>query len=276
MSVEKLKAQTGLERTKPAHERSSLLANFGTRYQIDPSKVLSVLSATVFRAGKKEDELSLEEMQAALIVANQYQLNPFTKEIYAFRSQGKLLIVVSVDGWSVLVNRQPQLDGIEFSEQFDDKGHILSITCRMHRKDRRIPTVVTEYLSECKRNTGPWGQSPIRMLRHRAFIQCARVAFSISGVMDEEDAARMPGAAFIDAEQSGRPTAGTFQPSGYINAEPQQDEQASKPSWSAEADKLFDALKVPANQREVMYANCGSDDAELIEYLQQQMSREEA
>jgi hypothetical protein len=42
----------------------------------------------------------------------------------------------------------------------------------------------------CFRNTDPWKQWPRRMLRHKAAIQCARVAFGISGVMEPDEAER--------------------------------------------------------------------------------------
>ena len=184
--------------------KRSILESIGARYQIDPAKVMSVLSATAFKQSKEEPPLTPEEFQAALIVANQYELNPFTKEIFAFRSKGKLLTVVSIDGWCAVINRRPELNGIEFTEQFEN-GKIFSVTCKIHRKDRALPIVVTEYLSECQRDTDPWKKSPIRMLRHKALIQCGRVAFSVSGIVDPEEAETIAGgysAPIIDAQRT--------------------------------------------------------------------------
>lgn len=184
-----IQVATGSQLAKP-----DLLQRFSQRYEIDATKVLAIVGATVFRQGKDEPPLSPEETQAALIVINQYDLNPFTKEIYAFRSKGKLLIIVGVDGWSVIVNRQEQLNGIEFEEHFDDKGAIQSVTCKIHRKDRALPTVITEYTRECKRDTDPWRNMPVRMTRNRAFVQCARLAFSITGIIEEDEAQTIEGA----------------------------------------------------------------------------------
>jgi hypothetical protein len=47
---------------------------------------------------------------------------------------------------------------------------------------------VTEYVSECRRNTEIWKTMPRRMIRHRSLVQCARVAFGLSGIWDEEEA----------------------------------------------------------------------------------------
>ena len=174
-------------------QRQGILAKFGERYDLEPQKVMNIVAQTVFKGSDKEPPLGPEEVAAALIVCNAYNLNPFTKEIYAFRSKGKLLIVVGVDGWSAIVNRQEQLNGIEFEEHFDDKGYIKAVTCKIHRKDCALPVVVTEYTHECRRDTIPWQTMPIRMTRNRAFVQCARVAFSVSGIIDNDEAQTIEG-----------------------------------------------------------------------------------
>lgn len=182
-------------------QRQGVITKFATAYDLEPAKVLSIVANTIFRANKQEDALSQEEIAAALIVCNAYSLNPFTKEIYAFRSKGKLLIVVGVDGWAAIVNRQSQLNGIEFEEHFNDKGVIQAVTCKIHRKDCALPVVVTEYTHECRRDTIPWQTMPIRMTRNRAFVQCARMAFSISGIVDDDEARTIEGAPeFVTSE----------------------------------------------------------------------------
>jgi phage recombination protein Bet len=174
-------------------QRQGIIAKFGERYDLEPAKVLSIVAQTVFKTSGNEPPLVPEEVAAALIVCNAYNLNPFTKEIYAFRSKGKLLIVVGVDGWSAIVNRQEQLNGIEFEEHFDEKGNIRAVTCKIHRKDCALPVVVTEYTHECRRDTIPWQTMPIRMTRNRAFVQCARIAFSVAGIIDSDEAQTIEG-----------------------------------------------------------------------------------
>ena len=174
-------------------QRQGVVAKFAATYDLEPQKVMAIVAATVFRQSNTEPPLTPEETAAALIVCNAYNLNPFTKEIYAFRSKGKLLIVVPLDGWSAIVNRQPQLNGVEFEEHFDDEGYIKAVTCKIHRKDCAFPVVITEYTHECKRNTDPWNNMPIRMTRNRSFIQCARIAFSVSGIIDNDEAQTIEG-----------------------------------------------------------------------------------
>lgn len=145
------------------------------------SDVLPILKSTAFKG-----QVSDAQMAALLIVAQQYGLNPFTKEIYAFPDKNNGIVpVVGVDGWSRIINENPQFDGMEFQQ--DDE----SCTCIIHRKDRAHPVQVTEYLSECKRPTGPWQSHPKRMLRHKAMIQCARLAFGYVGIFDQDEADRI-------------------------------------------------------------------------------------
>lgn len=170
-------------------QRPSLSLTFANKYGIDQSKVFIILKETAL---KSKEPITDAEVAAFMVVCNQYDLNPFIKEIFGFISKGKMQYVISVDGWSTLINRQKELNGIEFHENFNDKS-INSITCKIHRTDRALPTVITEYFSECKGNTDTWQRWPIRMLRHKALIQCARLAFGLAGIMDDDEAERLPG-----------------------------------------------------------------------------------
>jgi hypothetical protein len=161
----------------------SLITKIAERYSVDANKLMSTLKATAFR--QKDGEVSNEQMLALLVVADQYKLNPFTREIYAFPDKGGIVPVVGVDGWSRILNEHPEFDGMEF-EQDDER-----CTCTIHRKDRKHPISITEYAAECLRNTGPWQSHPKRMLRHKAMIQCARVAFGFTGFYDPDEAERI-------------------------------------------------------------------------------------
>lgn len=157
---------------------------------VDEQHLKHTLTNTVFKGANDEQLVTL------MIVANQYKLNPFTKEIYAFPSKGGITPIVSVDGWARIINDNPLTDGIQFEQDAD------SCTCKIYRKDRTHPTIVTEYLDECKGTSDPWKKYPKRMLRHKALIQCARVAFGFSGIYDEDEAKRIDGD-FVQAGQSG-------------------------------------------------------------------------
>ena len=125
---------------------------------VDPQELITTLRQTAFKG-----DASDAQFIALLIVANQYGLNPWTKEIYAFPDE--------------------------------------SCTCRIYRKDRNHPICVTEWMDECRREpfktregreiTGPWQSHPKRMLRHKAMIQCARLAFGFAGIYDKDEAERI-------------------------------------------------------------------------------------
>jgi phage recombination protein Bet len=137
-------------------------------------------------------------MIALLVVANQYKLNPFTREIYAFPTDGGIVPILGVDGWMRITNEHPMFNGMrfEYGPSLDIKNNkdeylrtVQEYVDRiMYRKDRAEPIVVREYYVECTRDTGPWREMPRRMLRHKALMQCARYAFGFAGVYDEDDA----------------------------------------------------------------------------------------
>lgn len=167
--------------TVPDKPKASALALMGERLNLDPIKLLDTLKQTVFKDASDSETIAL------VVVANEYGLNPLTKEIYAFSSRGGgISPIVSIDGWNRIANQHPQMDGFEFV--FADDGS--SCTCSIYRKDRSKPVVVTEYLVECRRGTEQWKTMPNRMLRHKAFIQCARMAFGFSGIQDPDEAER--------------------------------------------------------------------------------------
>ena len=53
-------------------------------------------------------------------------------------------------------------------------------------------------MTECKRDVAPWKSHPRRMLRHKAMIQCARLAFGFAGIYDQDEAERIAEAAPIE------------------------------------------------------------------------------
>lgn len=166
---------------------SSVLVRMAQRFGVDSDKMLSTLTATAFKGNA-----TTEQLMALAVVADQYGLNPWTKEIYAFPSQNGIVPVVGVDGWSRIINTNAQFDGMDFVEgELNNKSIPAWIECRMHRKDRTHPICVKEYFEEVARDTAPWKSHPRRMLRHKAMIQCARIAFGYVGIYDEDEAERI-------------------------------------------------------------------------------------
>ena len=183
--------------------RPSLVAKFAGKYSVDAGKLVDTLKLTAFR--QSSTQVTNEQLMALLVVADQYGLNPFTKEIYAFPDKGGVVPVVSVDGWIRIINEHPQFESLELFYA-DDDSEDPWIECVIGRKDRTAPTRIREYLSECRRDTAPWKSHPRRMLRHKVIIQCARVAFGFAGIYDPDEAARFAGAIDVTPDHfAGKP-----------------------------------------------------------------------
>jgi phage recombination protein Bet len=212
--------ENAVVQTLAPSRRVSLVEKFAARFSIEPEKLLSTLKATAFRQRDANVQITNEQMAALLVVADQYGLNPFTKEIFAFEDKGAIVPVVSVDGWGRIINSNEQFNGVEFrySETVTTPqgGKACPEWCEVviYRKDRDRPTVVREYLDEVYRApfkgrskykegetydiAGPWQSHTKRMLRHKTLIQGARLAFGFAGIYDEDEAHRVIEAHAVD------------------------------------------------------------------------------
>lgn len=208
-------------------QHKSLVAKFASKYSLDPEKLLGILKATAFKV--KNGEATNEQLAALLVVADSYNLNPFTKEIYAYPDkQNGIVPVVSVDGWTRIIQSHEAFNGAHFTysqeviQPGDDRFPGLKykahewIEVTIHRKDRDHPMVIREFFEEVYRqpikldngalvNT-PWQSHDKRMHRHKTWIQGGRMAFGFAGIYDEDEAARILEA---QAEQNVTPTAAT-------------------------------------------------------------------
>jgi len=156
---------------------------------IASSEVKATVRATCFRG----DAASATDADVAafLSVCRHYNLNPFLRQIHAFKSKstGAIHPIVGIDGWVSLVNREPRFAGVELVDVIEG-GKLVACEAIFQIKDSG-PVVVREYLSECFRNTEPWQKWPRRMLRHKAYIQGARIAFGLSGLRDPDELERI-------------------------------------------------------------------------------------
>ncbi len=172
-----------------APERRSIIKTLADQYNMEASKFQQMVMATCFPASPPATP---EEFAAGMQIAHRLDLNPLTKEVHFARIKGGgIQAITGVDGWFTMANRHPEYDGCEFDYEWingDGPKKLISVTCRIFRKDRTRPTAVTEYMAECFRpNSEAWKLTPSRMLRHRAFGQCARLAFAFAGIMDHDE-----------------------------------------------------------------------------------------
>lgn len=197
----------------------SPMAVMASRLSIDENEVQSIITNTLMKAKGNNAQVSNEELVTFLAIANEYQLNPLSKEIYAFSNRGAIQPIVSIDGWLKIINGHPAFDGMEYEDSLDDQGQISAITCRIYRNDRSRPTEVTEYMSECRGTSEPWRKWPARMLRHKATIQGSRYAFGLSGIVDPDEAERIQSTSLKDVTPSQDRNYALSNSAGLITAE---------------------------------------------------------
>jgi len=188
---------------KAVAKKPSVLGLMAAKFKLDEVMFLNTVKATVMKPAKDGKIPSNEEIAAFLIVANKYDLNPFTNEIYAFpNKKGGIIPIVGIDGFVTIMNRQSDYNGYEITYDEDETTMEGAKSCpkwaevKIYHKDREHPTVVREYLDEVYVSarggySGPWQSHTKRMLRHKVLIQGARVAFGITGIYDPDEADRI-------------------------------------------------------------------------------------
>jgi len=263
--------------------KRSLVDSMAAKYDMEPAAFVSAIKATVIKG-----ECSNEQFAAFLMVAKEYDLNPLTKEIYAFPDRGGITPIVSIDGWMNLINSHPQFDGMEFTDTNGEDGKLYSVECRMFRKDRARPVSVIEYMSECSRPTEPWKKWPNRMLRHKSAIQCARYAFGFSGIIEPDEyermvdvsprpsmADRLPGArqadaGFSSANVDAEIASATVSETAEANTQ-NQSEPAELPLVPLES-----SASVEERPAESPSVGLSSDDRELLRFYVEELEAERA
>ena len=116
----------------------------------------------------------------ALRTARQYDLDLLQEEVLLTKYDEGWQISISVDGWIKIINRHPAFAGLTFTQSTEEiEGLPIWMECTIHRSDRTIPTTVREYMTEVRNESEAWQKMPRRMLRHRVFQQCAKIAIGI-------------------------------------------------------------------------------------------------
>lgn len=174
-------------------QTQGLIARLAGRFGVEPNRLLKCLTTQVFKQADGRQP-SNEELMVLLLVCENFGLSPFNREIYAFRGKnGDIVPVVSLDGWAKIVRSQKDFNGVSF--RFSETTVKVAgcnqelpefVECAMRLKGVDELIVIQEFMVECFNDKSPvWRKWPRRMLRTRAFIQCARLAFSLTGLYDE-------------------------------------------------------------------------------------------
>lgn len=174
---------------------TSVTERMAEKYGTDKGRFYNIVKATC-----RMDKSTNEQFEAFLMTAEKYDLNPIMKQMWAYPDRnGGIMTMVAADGWINIVNNRPEFDGYETSVVLDEKGYPVSATCTMWRKDRTRPTTKTVYIKEWIKESSPvWKQMPIHFIEMRAYIQCARMCFNISGIYDGDVTPAIEGVKFAD------------------------------------------------------------------------------
>ena len=178
-------------------EIEALIARALLRSGMSYGSFVRCLTQNAFRGLVIWSESDLERL---LLACEELDLSPTGRDLFAVQqsqghesvsSTGGVLLLLSVDGWTRIVNRHPQFDGMSFEESQElEDGIPAWISCTIHRRDRSVPLTAREYLCESRRDSGAWITHPRRMLRHRSLVQCARLAFGLPtsfGIHDSDE-----------------------------------------------------------------------------------------
>jgi len=128
-------------------------------YQEVPNVIKTTLLRTIIRSG----------------------LDPFLEEVvFSQYEPSHWETTITIHGWSTLINRSPQFHGITFTQSAEcTQGVPDWMECAIYRRDRALPIIVREYFDEVKGESEAWKKMPKRMLRHRVFSQCAKIAIGL-------------------------------------------------------------------------------------------------
>ena len=148
---------------------------------------------------------SNEELDMFLSLASAYDLNPFLKEIWCIKMGGRAIITTSRDGYLRIANRDQHFrglvsdavyandrfaktkDGVEHSYSSGDRGQIVGAYALVYRDDRNYPTYFFAPFRDYYKRGGTWDQYPHAMILKVAEAMALKRAFSISGLVTQEE-----------------------------------------------------------------------------------------
>jgi phage recombination protein Bet len=167
-----------------------------------PSDLVDTIKATVAKGATDE------ELYMFLSIANQYDLNPFMKEIWFTKMQGEVAIMTSRDGYKKLAEKEPnfrkcQSMAVYENDEFEMElvmGEVMNITHKFKQNDRGNiigayavlkTTDHDNYVSyvdfkEYDKRNNIWKRYPSAMIRKVAENDVYKRFAKVNGVSDFE------------------------------------------------------------------------------------------
>ena len=146
-----------------------------------------------------------DELKMFLSIATTYGLDPFLREIWCVDMNGRNVITTGRDGYLKIANRNPNFDGMvsdvvhagdKFMKEGDNIKHFYTVSNRgpiigayaiVYRKDRAHSSYFFAPFSEYNKGFNTWKQYPSAMIQKVAEACALKRAFSISGLVTEEE-----------------------------------------------------------------------------------------
>jgi len=142
----------------------------------------------IWTTTKGQDPLTDAEIWLGLRLVGRYELDPFAREIYVTRGKDGPMIIVGVDGWVRLLNRNPDYDGFETALIEDDEGNVTAAETTIYSRSRSHPTTYMALASEYANLAGFMHATiPTHMLRIFSLRHAARLFMPLGGVVTEEE-----------------------------------------------------------------------------------------
>lgn len=142
---------------------------------------------------KKSDQVRPDELIQYAALCKNAGLDPATSEVSPLVQRDRISLIIGVDGWTRIANRDPNFDGIEykFSEETVKAGsHEVPkyIDTFVYFKNRSHASFWRTPYDEAFRSTSPvWSSMPLQMLQNRATTNAIKRAFGLAGIVDNED-----------------------------------------------------------------------------------------
>lgn len=153
-----------------------------------------------------------EEFKSFLHLCTEYDLDPVKKEIWFIKPKpdSKPMIQTSRDGYLKIANRHEQFDGMSSDAVYEgdtllkrhdesleivygpshlafDKTKLMGAFCCVFRKDRAKAVAVFVSFKDYNKGTHIWIQYPNAMIIKVAESMAIKRAFSISGLVSQEE-----------------------------------------------------------------------------------------
>jgi len=146
-----------------------------------------------------------DEFKVFLHVAETYGLDPFLNEVFFWKDKkDRMTVMCSRDGYLKIANRNKDFEGlvsdvVRANDEFkrtttgiehiygSERGSILGAYALVYRKDREYPVYVFAPFEEYNGYNSVWNRYPSAMILKVAESMSLKRAFSVSGLVSQEE-----------------------------------------------------------------------------------------